>query len=451
MEKSLNIRLDENSNNIVNLDEILGALENISNDLNSIEYLESLLNYLEFQDINNKNSLIDAIKSKLLEFKTLSQDQISSEEALAQARLYNDDLKRINIISTNKYDNDSKKNIEYIAITHEDGSVEMLVCAGETSIGEYITSHAHDVATKSADEIFKYFKETVHNELKFYRENEIDTLNPNLAATALVREEDTKALEVEEVNKYAESHDLGDNVMVTVDPNGERIYMVADAILKFHSDYAGNRVMDILQESKLTVSKGAQYDDLLSELDNPNDDIFNNYGKSSEADIIPTPTMTDEFGTIDFERIFPEFDINRLKSLLIQRDVYKEELNADDLAYVNRSIAFLIGSMLDRAEHGELYSDEEITLEDYMSDIVSKYQSIQGGAMDPEELSETDKKLAEQYLENMSKINSLGLRNKPKLLEKKDDGKNSGLAYGVILVEMVVIALFVLIFLSIDI
>lgn len=452
MEKTLNIKLDENSNNIINLDEILEALKNISNDLNSIEYLESLLNFLEFQDIKNKDSLIDAIKSKLLEFKSVAQEELNSKEALEQARKYNEDLKRINVISTNKYDNDSKKDIEYITITHDDGSVEVLVCASSTSIGKYIADHANDVATKSADEIFKYFKETVHNDLRFYKEEELEELNPDLANSALVREEDMKALEVEEVRKYAQKMNLDENVQVTVDPNGERIYIVQDAIIKFHSDYSGNRVMDVLQEPKLTKANNNQYDELLGELDAvEHDDIFQDYTTESPATDAAAPTYSEEFDSIDFERVFPGFDINRLKSLLIQRDVYGEDLNAEDLAYITQSIAFLIGSMMERAENGALYSDEEQTLEDYMADIVNKYNAIEAGTMDADELSETDKALASEYIENMDKIKALGLRNKPKMLEKKDNEKNSGVAIGLILVEIVVIALLVALFLSIDI
>lgn len=452
MEKTLNIKLDENSNNIINLDEVLEALKNISNDLNSIEYLESLLNYLEFQDIKNKDSLIDAIKSKLLEFKSVAQEELNSKEALEQARKYNEDLKRINVISTNKYDNDSKKDIEYITITHDDGSVEVLVCASSTSIGKYIAEHANDVATKSADEIFKYFKETVHNDLRFYKEEEFEELNPDLANSALVREEDMKALEVEEVRKYAQKMNLDENVQVTVDPNGERIYIVQDAIIKFHSDYSGNRVMDVLQEPKLTKANNNQYDELLGELDAvEHDDIFQNYATESPAIDSAAPAYSEEFDSIDFERVFPGFDINRLKSLLIQRDVYGEDLNAEDLAYITQSIAFLIGSMMERAENGALYSDEEQTLEDYMADIVNKYNAIESGTMDADELSETDKALASEYIENMDKIKALGLRNKPKMLEKKDNEKNSGVAIGLILVEIVVIALLVSLFLSIDI
>ncbi len=451
---TLNIRLDNNNNEIINLEEVLAALQNINNDLNSIEYLESLLNYMENQDINNKSSLIDAIRAKLLEFKSLNDNAMSSKDALDQAKRYNEDLKRINVISTSKYDNDSKKDIEYISITHEDGSVEMLVCAGSTAIGKYISEHASDVATKSADEIFKYFKETVHNELRFYKESEIDNVNPTLANQALVKEDDIKALEVEEVEKYAERIGIEGEVQVTVDPNGERIYMVADAIIKFHSDYDGNRVMDVLQESKiakLNKESNRGYEDLMNELDGPeNNDIFTNYESAAVVNTA-SPSVTDEFVSINFEQEFQEFDLERLKGLLIKRDVYEQELTAEELAYIRHSIAFLIGTMLKRAENNELASDEAVTLDDYMRDIVAKYQAIEDGRLAANELSETDKELAHQYLENMERIEALGLKNKPKMLELKDEDKKSGMATAVILLEMLVIAVFVIVFLSIDI
>ena len=448
MEKLLNIKKDDNDN-IINADEVLKSLENINNDLNSIEYLESLLNYLEFQNLGNKEALVSAIKAKLVEFKSLSEEELSSKAALNQATKYNEDLKRINVISTSKYDNDSGKDIEYISITHEDGSVEMLVCEGKSSINDYIKDHADDVATKSADEIFKYFKQTVHNELKFYKESEFETINPNLANSAIIKEDDAKALEVEEVHKYAARRGIEDDIKVTVDPNGERIYIVGDAIMKFHSDFHGERVMDVIQESKIKANTN-DYASLLSELDEPeNNDIFQKYDTVEEAQKDAKPTETDEFITIDFDRVFPEFNIERLKNLIIQKQVYEAELNADELGYIAQSIAFLIGSMMERAERGELQTEEEITLEDYMHDIVDKYEAIEEGRMNEDELSETDKQLAAKYLENKEKIRALGLQNKPKMLELRDGNNKSGVAAVIILLEMLAIAGFVLLFLSI--
>ncbi len=230
--------------------------------------------------------------------------------------------------------------------------------------------------------------------------------------------------------------------------------MVADAIIKFHSDYDGNRVMDVLQESKiakLNKESNRGYEDLMNELDgSEHNDIFTNYESAAVVNTA-SPSVTDEFVSINFEQEFQEFDLERLKGLLIKRDVYEQELTAEELAYIRHSIAFLIGTMLKRAESNELASDEAVTLDDYMRDIVAKYQAIEDGRLRANELSETDKELAHQYLENMERIEALGLKTKPKMLELKDGDKKSGMATAVILLEMLVIAAFVIVFLSIDI
>ena len=219
--------------------------------------------------------------------------------------------------------------------------------------------------------------------------------------------------------------------------------------MKFHSDFHGERVMDVIQESKIKANTN-DYASLLSELDEPeNNDIFQKYDTVEEAQKDAKPTETDEFITIDFDRVFPEFNIERLKNLIIQKQVYEAELNADELGYIAQSIAFLIGSMMERAERGELQSEEEVTLEDYMHDIVDKYEAIEEGRMNEDELSETDKQLAAKYLENKEKIRALGLQNKPKMLELRDGNNKSGVAAVIILLEMLAIAGFVLLFLSI--
>jgi hypothetical protein len=97
-------------NTITNVEQFKAYLSEVEMTDNFKSYLESLLNHLNNSTYTNKDEVINAITQALVKDE---QVELSNKEALEKMQQYNDDLKRINIISTSLHDNDSKKDIAF--------------------------------------------------------------------------------------------------------------------------------------------------------------------------------------------------------------------------------------------------------------------------------------------------------------------------------------------------
>lgn len=434
-----NFNVQTDGNVIENINELLNILDNSAIDFNSNEYLESLLNWLVNSDITNKDPLIEAISSKLLEYNaTLAeQTEISNAESLKTMQTFNKDLEKLGIIETKKDTNDSKKDIDYITIRHDNGEVEMLVCAGNNTLNEFLKNNSDKVATMSAEGIFHYFKEYIHVNLKFYKEDEIDKVNPNLANSSLVNSETIKTQEREEVLKYAQGVGLTSPINVTVDPSGERIYMVDDAIIKFMFDYEGKRIMQVLVEPSI--------------LNNLETNLEDDYSKTEIFDTEMIEAVNSELTNNEepYEEVNEPFDLDRLKDLIVNRDVFHQNLSSYELRVIDAGIDYLLRTMIERAESHEFDEEEQSVLDDYVESLTIK--------QDNNEVSLTDleKHFIEQYLRNKEIIKSRGLDKKVpmKILENPDalPRSTSGIASIVMLLEIVILGMMILAFLSLDI
>ncbi|MDE6292569.1 MAG: hypothetical protein K2L98_02685, partial [Bacilli bacterium] len=330
---------------------------------------------------------------------------------------------------------------------HDKGEVEMLVCAGHSTLAEFIHNHADKAARWTAEEIFRYYKENIHRELKFYNADELDEIYPEMANNAIVREEETKKLEIEETEKYAKTNGLEGKIEVTVDPNGERIYRVADAIIKFSTNYENKRVMEVLRKpiERVNAHTNDNYGRLLGELDEDDKtEVFNVKDIQAALEESETVTITGA-----------DFDKERLRGLIVRKDVYEENLTAEELGYIKGSINYLIETMVERVQTFQGQANEEQTiLDDYMEPLINIYNSIEEGRINANELSERDKTLVENYKEKQIALESLGVKKKPVMKDLKynpESPQASGIAALVILLELISIGMLVLTFLSIDI
>lgn len=434
---NFNVRTDGNI--IENINELLNILNNSVIDFNSNEYLESLLNWLINSEIANKDPLIEAISSKLLEYNTtlVEQDEISNSESLKTMQTFNKDLEKLGIIETKKDTNDSKKDIDYITIRHDNGEVEMLVCASNNTLNEFLKNNSDKVATMGAEEIFHYFKEYIHVNLNFYKEDEIDKENPNLANSALVNNEAIKTQEREEVEKYAQGVGLTSSINVAVDPSGERIYMVDDAIIKFMFDYEGKRIMQVLVEPSI-----------LNDLET---DLEDDYSKTEIFDTQMIEAVNSELtnNKEPYEEVDEPFDLDRLKNLIVNRDVFHQNLSSYELRLIDAGIDYLLRTMIERAENHEFDVEEQSVLDDYVESLTIKQDN------DEVSLADLEKHFIEQYLRNKEIIKSRGLDKKApmKTLENPDTKprSTSGVANIVMLLEIVILGMMILVFLSLDI
>lgn len=423
--ENINIKIIDNK--IENLDKLISYIDSLEYDFNANEYLESLVNNLRFAEYINKSELIKSIEAKLLEFKLYLAEQdfennlSNNENALKVLQEQNQDMTHLKIVRTTKDDNDSKRDIDYLVYTHDDGRVEMLVCENENTLNDYIKAHSKDIISKSAYDIFTYFRDYIHRELHFENIDEKEQADND----ALVREAETLKIEEEALEKFKIDNNISGNIEMTIDRFGERIYKIADYVLKFKTVNEARQM--IVLSSPVEEIKT---EDLLEELetDQKEDDVL---ASQEQIDTPEEPLIQEEIY---------ELDMNDFHEIMVKRDVYEIELTASELHRLESYIGILLDTMYRRADAHDLDSDEQKSLDDYMSHIMYKYDDIKNGIEDISILSERDYEYACRYDEFLKYVKEQGL-DKPigPLKELNDPEKNNGIASILILAEIATI------------
>jgi hypothetical protein len=437
------VKVDD-SNTIVNLKELIDILDSLDIDEEIESFLTTLNNNIKYSNINNKDELSNVIESKLLSYKSLKEEtKMDNKTALQNMQSVNEDLNKLSIISTSKLNNDSKKDIDYLTYVNESNEVEVLVCAGDSTLNDYIKQNASKITTMSAYDIFHHFKEYVHKELSFdtlpLEKKSEDDLPKQKEE---VKEDEIKELEYEEVKKYADKFSISDKIEVSVDPNGERIYRVKDGLFKFRT-VADKREMVILQTPSINLDNTF---DLLNELDDEN--VY-----STVKEIEPKNTnYNDDLITYDSLNVtsLSKDNIDEFMELVQKRDVYGAELTSEEMIKIDCMIKTLIESMVERIKNNTS-QELDLILSDYIEKLKSKVDDYKDNYDD---LSKLDQEFITRFDNNMELLtrNNLINRNNKKL-ELKDEHKISeqGLTTIIMLIEIMILALFILMFSHIDI
>lgn len=432
------------SGEIINLNELIQELEktDITDELEI--FLTNLQNRINNSEYINKNELVSAIKGKILGYEANKNQMIqSNSESLKLMQSFNVELKNLGIISTKKENNDSNKNIDYLTYTNESGEVEVLVCMGDNTLNEFIKSHAEEITKYKAKDIFRYFKEYIHKSLGFDLAGKNQEYEENTKEKT--REESIKQQEYEEVKKYANTYSIDAKIEVAVDPNGERIYRVKDGLFKFKTEN-GIRVMEILQTPSITKEDTVDLIDELKKSENNMQFVQTNI--INDIDTHNPVYNYDSLPSCDLS----EERINKVIELIQKRDIYGVELTSEKLMIIDITIKALIETMINRASSPNIKEDN--LLVDFMTPLIDKYNQINEGIIDRSILSELEIRMCEEYLHNKEYIeaNNLYLNNK-KLELASDNNENyqSGIATIVILLEIMLLALFILMFSHLDI
>lgn len=447
---------------IRNIDQVMTMIQNSDLDINSHEFLENLLAFYENNDLNIEglDNLINVIETKLLEYK-LDEQLVSGIDALEEIKKRNPDLNKIEINRTKKENNtsDYDKDTDYITIRHDDGEVEVLVCDGDAAVNEYLKEYRDDITEVNAERVFEHFKRE-HRELKFLKKNEIEI--DNLSYGIDEKDRDVVKYEFSMVEKKAESLGIHDEVEVGKDHNGERLYRVGDGIYKVVD---GREVVPV----RLSTEERQQHQSFAEEQqevpDTSTDDLMNELDESpameQQQEEVARNTMEvdndlDIKRNVDYYSIPTmeenQVDINRLNMITSKRDIYKEPLSVDELNYIDSSIKTLIETMEFRQDNPDADLSLSDALTDYMRPYLEKYDDIKAGLLPESELTPVEKEMCEIYTERRS---NLAVRNYRKLDLQypgtQFTNPSSGIATIVILLEIGILAMFVLMFLSLDI
>lgn len=430
---------------IVNIAVFRENLANTVMDDNIETYLTTLNNKIKNSNFKNKDELSYAIDAKLLEYQSAKANQMNNRESLKMMIEANEDLKKLGIITTKAIDNDSNKDIDYLTYTNEQGVTEVLVCASSNTLNQYIKNNYDKIASMTAKEVFHHFKEYIHVDLKFVDPNKPEEYNTLNHDREEFQDDEVIAAEYAEVKNYSDKYSIGVDPEVTIDPNGERLYRLKDGLFKFRT-VENKREMVILKTPSINLD---DTNDLLAELD----------GEEHEYEVVSTTpidtdkkAIPDKYDDISVTSINEE-NINRVMELIQKRDIYGVELTNEELMEIDSMIKTLIESKIDRVKDNN-GAELDSLLNDYISRLEQRVDDSELDNNSENSLTDLEKEFIIQYNSKVEYIkeNNLDMRKNKKLeLELPTNTTQSGIATVVMLLEIMMLALFILLFSHIDI
>ena len=442
--------------------------------------IENILQKLQSDNINenlftNEEVVISALNVKIIERENLLHPKKSNKDAFADIVATNDDVReKMNFIETKSKDN---KEVDYISLRNDDNTVDVLVCRTETEIQDYIKKHGDEIPSRSAKEIFYDMNNMFRVPLNFQRLSEYNS-DPKLS----------KHEEKQKVREAVKSFGLEGHIYVAVDCFKERIYKIGDGIFKFDSENDGTieflqepRNMRNLNKQEEKQEKDTFLDEMLNTIqDNiesiePDDEYkeleqIDAYEKETnqEPEIVPEATEEsipdDKFDEEVVEQPVQEeveedtlkdryirFDSNKFNHLL--KKAYASKLDKNDLHMLSTYIYLLSNERtlensedLDQKRLGDYFY---FMHEDYDRACNVKEERIP-------EVMDLELYNALAYLEQ-KEMNLLPKTKEEYNLdeyvqeEPKQLKRTNGVALIVIIVEIIIVALFLLMLFTLDI
>lgn len=451
------INLQITDNKINNLEEIISLIKNEQININTIEYLKSLKNNLEAGNIINKDELLDTINTKLLEYEI---EQERSKDNLATLKMLqetNEEFKSINIIVSSPENNDSNRHIDYITFTNEDGKVEVLCCSGENTINDFIQNHKDTIETYSAKELFYHFKEYIHESLEFVNEEKYKK-DMEKQGQAKENEDHLEAVEYQMIEEYKNKYSIQSNIEIAVDQFGERLYRLGDGLFTFKT-IDSKRVMETLKTPTLT--NNLSNDDLLQELESSPDFTPNN---STIAIGVSNPQLEEDKERVYTFESLPLIDEENYDFDDLQ-DITQEKIDNIGNPYYTTSpekeyrlnvyTKYLLNQMSLEIEYKDINCPSADILEGIIEYQLDSFPSLaERYDTNPQELSELDRTFVEKYRENKQELKKLREVEKQKKLvleQESQSNQSSGVSTIVMLLEIVILAAFVITLLRLDI
>lgn len=212
-----------------------------------------------------------------------------------------------------------------------------------------------------------------------------------------------------------------------------------------------------METLKTPTIRQNKVDDLLAELDAVESTPQVETIKPVEED---QKTRADEsYAAIELIEEY-QFDEEEFKEITAKRDVYEAPLSEYEEHLLNIYIKYLLNKMKKDIENNIAYNHETELIHDYLesprgenNSIVATYQDIKQGIAKENELSGLEKEFASIYLYNKEQMHTLGLdQTRDKKLElnfaKIDE---NGISTIVMLMEIIILAMFVIMILRLDI
>lgn len=406
----------------MSVEELKNSIASVSKDDKGKQYLEYIKNQISNAPYSNKEELINALDEAI----NALDNKVTDEDAVDLLKQKGNDFSNLNIVSTSKYENDSKKDLTYLSYCDSTGKIHMLECTNQNKIIEFINNHQGQEYT--AADVYNYFRDNVCREVDF--EDPLIARNSMSSRLdyAIRNDDEIKAIEKDKINHYIKEHNLHEKVEIGVDSNGERIYRIGSTTITF-ANIEGRRELKVLDSPELRNEQQLNSENNQDNIQNIESDLEN------AGNVYVGTLSTEEFCHL-MEKMFN----------------FKEELTGLEMQQMINYAQILVDTMKERAYNNQLGSLEQSALDTYVEHYKSSYDNIKMGMTPEYDLNDQQMKQIDEYyqirvyMETRTKSGKLILDPVKKLALINNNTNNSGIANVLIILELCMLSLLSIIF-----
>lgn len=406
----------------MSVEELKNSIASVSKDDKGKQYLEYIKNQISNAPYSNKEELINALDEAI----NALDNKVTDEEAVDLLKQKGNDFSNLNIVSTSKYENDSKKDLTYLSYCDSTGKIHMLECTNQNKIIEFINNHQGQEYT--AADVYNYFRDNVCREVDF--EDPLIARNSMSSRLdyAIRNDDEIKAIEKDKINHYIKEHNLHEKVEIGVDSNGERIYRIGSTTITF-ANIEGRRELKVLDSKELRNEQQLNSENNQDNIQNIESDLEN------AGNVYVGTLSTEEFCHL-MEKMFN----------------FKEELTGLEMQQMINYAQILVDTMKERADNNQLGSLEQSALDTYVEHYKSSYDNIKMGMTPEYDLNDQQMKQIDEYyqirvyMETRTKSGKLILDPVKKLALINNNTNSSGIANVLIILELCMLSLLFIIF-----
>ena len=405
----------------------------------------------------NEELLVGPLQQKIQEYELLVQQRgfDSNKNALEAIQKHNANLSAIKMINLKSYETDSNYDLDYLTITKEDGSFEMVTVPDPDYLERFTNEFANEISHMSADEFINIIKNSTDTKLDFVKLEDYITnkeIQTKMHSPA-VKDNNILADEMKQAKELVDKFLPNTEIFISIDKNGEIFYKAEDGIIKGET-HDGKRTVRFIQvPSKFRENAYAQANEEKLDDISKNENYDNNVKQPEEKEV----------GDIEVKVTFNK---QRFNDLFEMRDII---IHGDD-PDLKQELFNQLNALFDLCYVQEVSPNLKQCLFVYLQERYPEYENMQhdenivkDNKMDLQEFNLLQKfdeayrqsRLVEVKEEVEEEVDTYGIsgdtKNKPKVRSKVFPNKPNGLSIVAILFEIVTIALLVLLLLSLDI
>lgn len=434
---------------------------------NDIDFIESLWRKLKNDNVNedtykNEEPLVVPLEQLIEEYKGVIKDEEleSNQVSLDKIKTDNDYLSNnVKLVSVGEGRTDSKSHLEYLAITNDEGRVELIQLTDPDYLARFKNEYASRINNMTPTEFA--------NTLKFSTESALDSVKLDTYLTdeevrnkmrqPLIKDNNVLSYEFDEVKRQAQQFMANEDIYISIDKYGEIFYTVGDGVMKGYTEDGVRRVEFIQPPSRYISNEKTIVPEEKPTIGSNQDEP-----KSVEDPIDKVVGNMDVQVTFDKNEFLKLFE-NR-KTILESNDKDRQnklisQLNAlFDLGYTQNIEPELVQCVrtyylenkdrLESAKHSEsVVNDSNMSLQEF--NLLTKldeffnlyYNNVREEAI--EEINEfgIEGETKEQVQENV----------KVRTLQKPMNRRQAAFSTITIVLEILTVAIIIMMFLSLDI